>query len=218
MRDLRGISSPHVRKLAGLRLPVQKRKLMVSEATAESTEVMQPESQRETFLRLMEQYEPPLRRLAGAYLQQPADREDLVQEVAIAIWQAIPKFRSESSERTWLYRIAHNVAISSSAKLRRTGSRESQLPELFDPPSVRSDAEAELLAGERHRLLIESIRGLAEVDRQIIVLHLEGLSYAEIKEVMGLSETAIAARLTRIREKLKEQIRSAQAARHGAKP
>jgi len=191
---------------------------MVSEATAESTEVMQPESQRETFLRLMEQYEPPLRRLAGAYLQQPADREDLVQEVAIAIWQAIPKFRSESSERTWLYRIAHNVAISSSAKLRRTGSRESQLPELFDPPSVRSDAEAELLAGERHRLLIESIRGLAEVDRQIIVLHLEGLSYAEIKEVMGLSETAIAARLTRIREKLKEQIRSAQAARHGAKP
>src|SRR5271165_3301298 len=191
---------------------------MVSEATAESTEVMRPESQRETFLRLMEQYEPPLRRLAGAYLQQPADREDLVQEVAIAIWQAIPKFRSESSERTWLYRIAHNVAISSSAKLRRTGSRESQLPELFDPPSVRSDAEAELLAGERHRLLIESIRGLAEVDRQIIVLHLEGLSYAEIKEVMGLSETAIAARLTRIREKLKEQIRSAQAARHGAKP
>src|SRR5271167_3969135 len=133
---------------------------MVSEATVESAEVMQPESQRETFLRLMEQYEPPLRRLAGAYLQKPADREDLVQEIALALWQAIPSFRSDASERTWLYRIAHNVAISSSAKLRRTLSREGQVPELFDPPSLTADAELEVLADERHRLLIECIRSL----------------------------------------------------------
>ncbi len=180
---------------------------MVSEATAESIDVMQSESQRETFLRLMEQYEPPLRRLAAAYLQKPADREDLVQEVALALWQAIPNFRGDASERTWLYRIAHNVAISSSAKLRRTESWEGQVPELFDPPSSRSDAEAETLADERHRLLVEGIRGLPEVDRQIILLHLESLSYSEIKEVTGLSETAVAARLTRIRAKLKEKIR-----------
>src|SRR5271167_4177134 len=123
------------------RLPHSKRKLMVSEATVESAEVMQPESQREAFLRLIEQYQPPLRRLAGAYLQRPADREDLVQEIALALWQAIPNFRSDASERTWLYRIAHNVAISSSAKLRRTSHREGQVPELFDPPSSTSNAE-----------------------------------------------------------------------------
>ncbi len=186
---------------------------MVSEATADSTEVMQPESQRETFLRLMEQYEPPLRRLAGAYLQAPADREDLVQEIALALWQAIPSFRSDASERTWLYRIAHNVAISWSAKLRRTSHRESQVPELFDPPSSSSDAEAAALADERHRLLIECIRSLQQVDRQIILLHLESLSYSEIKEITGLSETAIAARLTRIRGKLKEHIKHKEAGR-----
>jgi RNA polymerase sigma factor (sigma-70 family) len=181
---------------------------MVSEATAESIGVMQPQSQRETFLRLIEQYQPPVRRLAGAYLQQPADREDLVQEIAMAIWQAIPNFRGESSERTWLYRIAHNVAISSSAKLRRTGSHEGQFPELFDSPSASSAADVGVLANERHQILIESIRLLQEVDRQIILLHLESLSYSEISEVTGLSETAVAARLTRIRTKLKEQIRS----------
>lgn len=82
------------------------------------------------------------------------------------------------------------------------------MPELFDPPSSRSGAEAEVLADERHRLLIECIRGLQQVDRQIILLHLESLSYSEIKEVTGLSETAIAARLTRIRGKLREEIRS----------
>ncbi len=171
---------------------------------------MQLESQRETFLRLMEQYGPPLRRLAGAYLQKPADRDDLVQEIALALWQAIPNFRSDASERTWLYRIAHNVAISWSAKLRRTSHREGQVPELFDPPSLKSGAEAEVLADERHRLLIECIRGLQEVDRQIMLLHLESLSFAEIKQVTGLSEGAIAVRLTRMRTKLKEQIRSKQ--------
>lgn len=184
---------------------------MVSAATAESTEVMQPATQRETFLRLMEQYEPPLRRLAGAYLQKQADREDLVQEIALALWQAIPNFRSDASERTWLYRIAHNVAISSSAKLRRTSHREGQVPELFDPPSSRSNAEVEVLADEMRRLLVESIRDLQQIDRQIILLHLESLSYSEIKEVTGLSETAIAARLTRIRGRLKEQIKRKEA-------
>ncbi len=179
---------------------------MVSEATAESLEVMQPESQRETFLRLIDQYQPPLRRLAGAYLQQPPDREDLVQEIAMAIWQAIPNFRGESSERTWLYRIAHNVAISSSAKLRRTGSRESQFPESFDSPSASSGADVDVLASERHQILIDSIRSLPELDRQIILLHLEGLGYSEISEVTGLSETAVAARLTRIRTRLKAHL------------
>jgi RNA polymerase sigma-70 factor (ECF subfamily) len=184
---------------------------MTSEATAESADVMQPESQRETFLRLIDEYDLPLRRLAAAYLQKPADREDLVQEIALALWQAVPNFRGQASERTWLYRIAHNVAISSSAKIRRTWNRESQVTELFDPPSASANAAAVVLADERHQLLIDCIRGLSQVDRQIILLHLESLSYSEIKEVTGLSETAIAARLTRIRGKLKEEINNREA-------
>jgi RNA polymerase sigma-70 factor (ECF subfamily) len=178
---------------------------MVSEAALEAREAAHVTSQHDTFLRFIAQYEPALRRLAGAYVEQTADREDLFQEIAVAIWQAVPRFRGESSERTWLYRIAHNVAISSAAKLRRRGQAEGRMPEHFDHASLAPNGEQEAFRSEKLRLLNESVRGLPAIDRQIILLHLEGLSYAEIEEVSGLSETAVATRLSRIREKLKEK-------------
>lgn len=83
------------------------------------------------------------------------------------------------------------------------------MPENFEFASVHAGAEDSLLQAEKARLLNASIRELGIVDRQIVLLHLEGLSYAEIEEVAGLSQTAIATRLTRAREKLKQKIRAA---------
>jgi len=190
-----------------MRLPFWKRKPMIAEAVAETSLVSQESDRNDVFLRLMQQFEPALRRLAAAYFDREADRADLFQEIALALWQAIPRFRMESSERTWLYRIAHNVAISSSARTHRRARREEFLSEEFEHPSAAAGAEEGLLLGEKRRALVDSIRLLAATDRQIILLHLEGLSYAEIEEVSGLSETAIATRLSRIRAKLKEEIR-----------
>jgi len=179
---------------------------MIAHAVGETVVAVQKSDRHETFVRLIERFESPLRRLAAAYLVQQGYREDLFQEIALAVWQAIPNFRMESSERTWLYRIAHNVAISFSATTHRQGRREEALPEELDHPSPAVGAEQGLLQEEKRRALVDSIRHLAATDRQIILLHLEGLSYAEIEEVSGLSETAIATRLTRIRAKLKEEI------------
>jgi RNA polymerase sigma factor (sigma-70 family) len=180
---------------------------MVAETVAETALVSQESQRTDIFLRLIQQFEPALRRLAATYFDREADRADLFQEIALAFWQAIPKFRRECSERTWLYRIAHNVAISSSAKTYRRSKREESLSDEFEHPSAAAGAEEGLLLGEKRRALVDSIRLLATTDRQIILLHLEGLSYAEIEEVSGLSETAIATRLSRIRDKLKEEIR-----------
>lgn len=190
-----------------MRLPVWKRKPMIAEAVAETSLVSQESDRSDVFLRLVQQFEPALRRLAAAYFHREADRADLFQEIALALWQAIPRFRRESSERTWLYRIAHNVAISSSARTHRRARREEFLSEEFEHPSAAAGAEEGLLLGEKRRALVDSIRLLAATDRQIILLHLKGLSYAEIEEVSGLSETAIATRLSRIRAKLKQEIR-----------
>lgn len=190
-----------------MRLPVWKRKPMVAEAVAGTALISQESDRNEVFLRLMQQFEPALRRLAAAYFDREADRADLFQEIALALWQAIPRFRRESRERTWLYRIAHNVAISSSAKTHRRARREEFLSEDLEHPSAAAGSEEGLLLGEKRRALVDAIRRLAAADRQIILLHLEGLSYAEIEEVSGLSETAIATRLSRIRAKLKEEIR-----------
>lgn len=159
-----------------MRLPVWKRKPMIAEAVAETSLVSQESDRSDVFLRLVQQFEPALRRLAAAYFHREADRADLFQEIALALWQAIPRFQRESSERTWLYRIAHNVAISSSARAHRRALREEFLSEEFEHPSAAASAEEGLLLGEKRRALVDSIRLLAATDRQIILLHLEGLS------------------------------------------
>jgi RNA polymerase sigma-70 factor (ECF subfamily) len=75
------------------------------------------------FAELMESYAGPIRRLCGAYTASAADREDLCQDIFLAVWRALPGFRGDASVRTWLYRIAHNVALTWQARDRRRQSR-----------------------------------------------------------------------------------------------
>lgn len=164
-------------------------------------------ARRETFLRLISEYRGALRRLAAVYVTESHDREDLVQEIAVALWQAIPRFRGESSERTWLYRVAHNTAITAAAKLRRRGRSESSLDDLPDPPAASAHGDEHLIRSQQRARMMLAIRELEPVDRQIVTLHLEELSYREIQEITGISEGAIATRLSRIRDRLAEQIR-----------
>jgi RNA polymerase sigma factor (sigma-70 family) len=82
------------------------------------------ESYSSRFCELFEAYQPALRRLVSAYARNSADREDLLQDIASGIWKSLPRFRGESSERTWVYRIAHNIAIRSSSQVRARNARE----------------------------------------------------------------------------------------------
>lgn len=163
--------------------------------------------QKVTFLRLMEDYSAALARLAGAYLPQPEDREDLLQEIAAAVWTAIPRFKGEASERTWLYRIAHNTAITVAAKVRRRGRVETAFEVAGEPVGAGAAGDERLIRQQQQDWLTAAIRELPVVDRQVLVLHLEGLRYSEIHEVTGLGEGAIGVRLTRIRERLGHAIR-----------
>jgi RNA polymerase sigma-70 factor (ECF subfamily) len=197
------------RNLLLMRLPAWKRKSMSTQAIAQQEqERVEDTTRHETFLHLIGQYEAALRRLAAGYVARDADREDLFQEIAVGLWRAIPSYRGEASERTWLYRVAHNIAISSSARLYRRQKREEAMPEAFDHISARLDSEQELLRNEKRRALVEAIRSLPALDRQIVLLHLEDLTYAEIEQISGLSQSAVATRLSRVRERLKEEMQA----------
>ena len=165
------------------------------------------------FCELFDTYQPALRRLVAVYVANPADREELLQEIAAGIWKSLPNFRGDASERTWIYRIAHNIAIRSSAQVRRRNTREAQMDAPSDRASDESSAEEVLLTAERRKVLMKGIRELAVLDRQLITLHLEGLSGAEIEEVTGLSQGSIATRLTRIRQGLAKRVQ-AESMRH----
>src|SRR5262245_61083739 len=166
------------------------------------TELLGPNiKQKEAFLDLVDRYGRALRRLTQVYVQSAADQEDLFQEIVLAIWTALPRFRGDSSERTWLYRIGHNVALTHVIKMRQKVSRElPQDEQVYDVPA-KDNLETGLIDRQNRRRLIEAIRLLPSLDRQILMLHLEGLSYAEIEEVTGLSSSNLGVRLTRARRR-----------------
>jgi RNA polymerase sigma factor (sigma-70 family) len=173
------------------------------EATSQQTD----DGRRQIFLQLIAQYQDALLRLAGVYAVTAQDREDIVQEIAIALWRAIPAFRRESSERTWLYRIAHNTAITTRGKLRRKTRNESSLEEVLEPLADSEEEDQRLIREQKRRWLLGAMRELPVLDRQILALHLEELTHSEIGEITGMSEGAIATRLSRIRARLTQEVR-----------
>ncbi len=163
------------------------------------------------FSRLMEEYGVALRRLAGAYLSEPVSREDLFQEIALAVWTGIPGFRGDASERTWLYRIAHNTASTQLHRLQRRRERERQ-PQDADPEPVGlATPESDLHDTDKRIRFFAALRDLPTLDFQIVTMHLDGLSYAEIASVVGLTQTNVGARLSRIREALASRLGSTEA-------
>ncbi|MEO5820633.1 MAG: sigma-70 family RNA polymerase sigma factor [Vicinamibacteraceae bacterium] len=167
---------------------------------------MRHADRRATFDELLRRHLPALRRLVASYTRDAAGREDLVQEIALGLWTALPRFRGDASERTWLYRVAHNTAITHMTRHHRRASRErpGDLPEV---PAPAATQESTAIDAERRERLWAAVGELPLVDRQIVVLHLEGLSAAEIEAVTGLSAGSIATRLTRTRQKLAASVR-----------
>ena len=156
------------------------------------------------FHSLIQLHGQSLARLAGAYTNTAADRDDLLQEIVLAIWQALPNFRGESSERTFIFRIAHNRAMAHLARrsFRNTEPVEQQL--VHDP---RPDPEQQLAREEQRDKLMSAIRRLPADYRRVIVLVLEGLSHAEAAEVLGLNVSNVAVRVNRAKQKLRDLLR-----------
>lgn len=151
------------------------------------------------FDRLVAEHRFALARLAGAYARAPGDREDILQDIAVAIWQALPSFRNECSERTFIFRIAHNRAVTWLA--RNTAYRMTE--EVRDLPDATPGAEATLLQEEEQNRLARAVRALPVDYRQVVLLTLEGMSYAEVATVLGITEVNVGARLTRARQMLR---------------
>lgn len=169
---------------------------------AEASDFLDRTTLERHFDRLVAVNGPALTRLASSYTNTPSDRDDLLQEIAMALWQALPRFRGECSERTFLFRIAHNRAI---AHLSRSRPQPA-VGEEFDVPDPAADPEAELAQEQRVERLRRAIHKLPLVYRQVITLSLEGLGYGEIAEILGISESNVGVRLTRARQILRASL------------
>lgn len=136
-----------------------------------------------------------------AFVAERADRDDLFQEILIALWQALPQFDGRAKLSTYVYRVALSCALNWKRSRRRYRQRLDRYEQM--PPEMPEAASAR----DRERLhwLYARIHELPPVDRSLILLSLDRLSYEEIADITGLSESNVGVRLHRIKQQLTSQ-------------
>lgn len=146
-----------------------------------------------------------LSRMAASYAKAPSEREDLEQDIALALWQALRRFRGESSIETFAYRVARYCCFRHLRRRAKHGSEAEPalLASLSDP-----DICLETWLTHADELVrVEQVRaGLPETLEATLSLHLSGLSYSEIAEQLGISEQNVSVRLTRARHRIRARL------------
>ncbi len=148
------------------------------------------------FAEWLDRHHPILRKVANVFAS-GADREDLMQEMLVSLWKALPGFRGDAKASTFTYRVVHNCALTWVRGENRRRHRETKA--VNERPDERNGNPE---TSSRLELLHECLRELPGVDRSIITMSLDGLAHAEIGDVVGSSENAVSVRIHRIRKQL----------------
>ncbi|MFC5526544.1 RNA polymerase sigma factor [Rhodanobacter ginsengisoli] len=163
------------------------------------------------FQALLHEHRGIVFKVAGLYSRSAADREDLVQEISVQLWRSFGRYDERQAKfSTWLYRIALNVAIS---QLRRQRWSEADRFEPLQAHHLETVGGGEAMPEPDERLgaLYAFIGQLDPLNRALILLYLEDRGYAEIAEILGISETNVATKIGRIKQKLRGQMTGAVA-------
>src|SRR3954468_4145013 len=165
----------------------------------DATPVTETSGHDDLYEKVAAEFAAPLARLARAHEADRSLQQDLLQEIHVALWRSFAAFGGRCSLRTWVYRVAHNVAATHvlRAKRRRTG----QLVNLDDVEIADQGADFGTDLDEARALarVSQLIQRLKPIDRQVIILHLEGLSRDDIAEIAGLSFSNVAIKIHRIK-------------------
>lgn len=160
---------------------------------------MSRKRQQQFFQEIIEQHKGILFKVARTYCPDEEERQDLIQEMMIQIWQSVHKYNDQYKITTWLYRISLNVAISF---YRKNSTRTKKFTDLNEqimetPVEDKSENETQL------NLLEQFIGELKEIDKALMILYLEDKSHIEIAEILGMSVSNVGTKVGRIKEKLK---------------
>lgn len=168
---------------------------------------------------LFARWEGAVRRLARAYEADPSLADDLVQEIFLALWGALPAFRGAASPTTYLFRIAHNRALRHVARRRARRPVDASAPEAVEAArDPAASPEHDALESESRARLLAAIRRLRESLRHVVVLRLEGLSDREIAAALDLTPNNVAVRLHRARGELRRLLGAQDGAGQAAPP
>lgn len=171
---------------------------------------MDKKKKEERFKLLIDENSERIMRICRYYNPNPEDRKDMYQEILVNVWKSLDTFRGDSKISTWVYRIAINTSLSFTGK----AFRQMKLMVDKDVQNMGLLVDDELQLKQQYENDLETLQAqlnqLSVIEKAMISLMLEGLSMREIADIIGLTEPNIRVKIHRIKEKLRENIISAQ--------
>ncbi len=161
------------------------------------------------FRRWLAEHSGLMWKVVRAFTATPQDAEDLLQEIALQLWMSLPAFRGEAKESTWIYRVAFNTALGWKRDEKRRHAKHEKFFELNDAPGFSAGHSASTRDEELVQQLYAAIRQLPKLDASLALMHLDGLSYREMSDVLGITESNVGVKLNRIRKQLAEMLKGA---------
>jgi RNA polymerase sigma factor (sigma-70 family) len=163
---------------------------------------MMIQNKKEDFLKLIAAHKPIIYKICNSYCKNQYDRDDLAQEIIYQLWKSYSHFNHTVKFTTWMYRVALNVAITFYRKTKITEA----IIQLAEPDLEIEDKKNDTVELEKNiNTLQQFINQLKELDKALMILYLEEKSYSEIAEVLGITETNVATKIGRIKDKLKQK-------------
>jgi RNA polymerase sigma factor (sigma-70 family) len=164
-------------------------------------------TKKEIFIKTIDEHKRIIYKIVNSYCPNKDDRKDLEQEIIIQLWKSFDKYDATYKYSTWMYRIALNVAISFYRKERKWATKS----HFYNEESIfriEEETENQTELDYHLKLLQEFIHGLNELNKALMLLYLEEKSYEEIAEILGISKTNVATKISRIKLKLKNKFQN----------
>lgn len=152
------------------------------------------------FNQWLADFRPLLFKIVRIYAPTRADDNDLFQEIVIQVWRSIKSYTRQSSEHTWVYRVALNTAIKWSSRKTKTNHEELNDELLITPTSSKPN--------EKLDWLYQEISKLGKVEKSLSLLMLDGFSYKEMSDILGISTNHVGVKISRIKKHLQEKAKN----------
>ncbi|MBM3845626.1 MAG: sigma-70 family RNA polymerase sigma factor [Verrucomicrobia bacterium] len=157
-------------------------------------------SQQALFKRWLDLHSGLIYKVARTFAPDEVDRDDLAQEILLQLWRSLPRFQGLAKESTWIYRVALNTALAWHRGEKKRRSTQTSLPAIEELPEPDDRAARE--RSDQVTRLYTAVRKLPKVDAALVLLYLDDLSYREMADVLGISETNVGVKLNRARKTL----------------
>jgi RNA polymerase sigma-70 factor (ECF subfamily) len=165
----------------------------MSAATLAMQSTTMSEELEKEFIDLLDANQGILYKITRLYAEDQEDEKDLRQEIIFQAWRSFPRFEGRAKFSTWLYKIALNTSLT---HIRKESPKKAELKEV----------QSESLSNDSRELLIQYIRHFSDIEKLVIMLHLDGYPNEEIASISGLSKNHVAVKLHRLKTTLAERL------------